>query len=287
MGRPYAEVIGDPIDHSKSPLIHNFWLAKLGLPYEFRRTRVRRGQLGAFLQHRRADTDWCGCSVTLPHKADALGHVDEYSRLVAKIGAANCLTRIGTTDRKIVAHNTDWSGFLEPLEPWFKEEATYRLATVIGAGGAAAAASYALDRSGFPVISVNRDLGKAFAMRRRLDLFDDDLVMDLGSLEIPAETRAGSRDGAQDLLVNATPLGMAGFPPLRLDLSRLSPGTAVCDLVYHPIETDLLRQARHRGLRVFDGLGMLIGQAAAAFALFFVESAPREHDAELRELLTR
>jgi shikimate dehydrogenase len=280
---PYAEVIGDPVAHSKSPLIHNFWLEKLGLPWDFRRTPVTADQLGAFLESRRQDPQWYGCSVTLPHKQTVLTLLDGSADPVTLLGAANCIVR----DRagQLIGHNTDWLGFLEPLQPWLELDRRHQMARVIGTGGAAVAVSYALNHSRFTIVNVARDADKALALRKRLELFDDDLITDLSRLGNEGEW--GDRANVLDLLVNATPLGMAGFPPLPLSIHSQPRRSIVYDLVYHPLETELLRTAREAGMVTIDGLAMLIGQAAIAFELFFSEPAPREHDAELREVLTR
>lgn len=283
MGIPYAEVIGDPIAHSRSPAIHEFWLAKLGLSWAFRRTRVAPEQLPAYLEERRSDPQWCGCSVTLPHKRSVMALLDGFANPSSELGAVNCIVR--ERNGRLVGHNTDWRGFLEPLQPWIDADPLHLMARVIGTGGAAAAVSYALDRSGFTVVSVARDRDKALALRRRLNLFDDDLIMNIPNRE--TTTDWGPRHDVLDLLVNATPLGMMGFAPLEIKLHTQPPGTIVYDLVYHPLETELLKAARAAGLPTIDGLAMLIGQAAAAFELFFAEAPPREHDAELRGLLIR
>jgi shikimate dehydrogenase len=283
MGIPYAEVIGDPVAHSKSPLIHKFWLEKLGLTYDFRRTQVLLQQLGAYLEARRQDPQWCGCSVTLPHKQTVMKLLDDPANPSRELGAVNCIVR--ERDGRLTGHNTDWRGFLEPLQPWLELDRLHQMARVIGTGGAAAAACYALNRSRFTIVNFARDVGEALALRKRLELFDDDLVSDFSGLAVESEW--GDRPNVLDLLVNATPLGMAGFPPLPVSLRSQPRGTIVYDLVYHPLETALLSDARKAGLPTIDGLAMLIGQAAIAFQLFFMEPAPREHDDELRELLTR
>ncbi|HYE29568.1 MAG TPA: shikimate dehydrogenase [Allosphingosinicella sp.] len=288
MGIPYAEVIGDPIAHSKSPLIHGFWLAKLGLDYDFRASRVESGNLADFLRHRRADPDWRGCSVTLPHKVDVVGLVDETTPRAGAVGAVNCVTREGSRSPRLIGGNTDVSGFVVPLSPWLKRDDPCRMATVIGTGGAAAAVSYALRCHGFIILSVGRTVGKAAAFRRRLGLDDDpDFALDLESPAGSWFAGRGDRSRVLDVLVNASPLGMTGFPALPIDLGNSPPGLVVYDLVYDPRDTPLLRQARALGLATIGGLEMLLAQAAEAFELFFGEKPPREHDAELRELLTR
>jgi shikimate dehydrogenase len=286
MGPPYAEVIGDPIAHSKSPLIHKFWLEQIGLAGDYRRTHVRLDELAPFLAERRADPDWRGCNVTIPHKQSVIPHVDATSPVVSRLGAVNCITRQGGTDAPLIGGNTDWSGFLEPLQPWLQRGEQPGFGYVLGAGGAAAAVSYALDHAGFTVVSVARDRAKVLALRHRLGLSDDALAIALDSFR--SRGAAGTLDGNSrrlDVLVNTTPLGMGGFPPLDIDLGGLPVTTIVYDIVYDPLETPLLAQARRRGMPTLDGLQMLVGQAAEAFELFFARPAPRTHDNKLRALL--
>lgn len=283
MGVPYAEVIGDPVAHSKSPIIHKFWLEKLGLQGDYRAVRVRAEDVGAYLESRRRDLNWRGCNVTIPHKRTILAFIDWPATPVSRLGAVNCVTR--HENGRLKGRNTDWSGFLEPIQSWLDLDRTYRMASVIGAGGAAAAVTYALDQAHFTIVNFARDPDKAFAMRNRLHLLDhdDELVADLTALSDFQDL--GDRTDVLDLLVNASPLGMEGFPPLPLTIRAFPPTTLVYDLVYHPLETELLRTAREAGMATIDGLQMLVAQAALAFELFFSQPAPREHDGELRELL--
>ena len=288
MGVPYAEVIGDPIAHSKSPIIHKFWLEKLGLDYDFRRTCVPQGELAKFLEQRRADPDWCGCNVTIPNKIAVAALLDELSGAARVVGAVNCITRPGREQPHLIGHNTDVAGFLEPLQPWLERDFRYKDATVIGTGGAAAAVSHALAKHGFLVISYGRTAKKAAEFRHMLGLCDDpEFAGEIDGLRNGAGGNWGDRSDVLDLLVNTTPLGMNGFPPLPMNLAGWTRNMIVYDLVYAPVETQLLRNARAMGFPTIDGLQMLVGQAAAAFELFFAEKPPREHDAELRELLTR
>ena len=281
-GLPYAEVIGDPVAHSKSPLIHRFWLGKLGLPYTYRATRVTAADLPTFLKQRRADPLWCGCNVTMPLKRAVLDHLSDLSPEVRIIGAANTITRIGDPGR-LAGHNTDWIGVREPLSAWFQSD-RFSSASVIGTGGAAAAAAVALLRrpAALHLTSYGRTYESALAFRARFDP-DPDAVYAAAPIDELAKGRV--QGGEAELLVNASPLGMRGHPPLAIDLTRFAAGSIVFDMVYDPLETDLLRQARERGLMAIDGLAMLIAQAAAAFEHFFGGEAPRQHDEELRELL--
>lgn len=269
MIRPYAEVIGDPIAHSKSPLIHNFWLAKLGIDAEYRATHIKPARLAAYFDERRGDPDWRGCNVTIPHKVNALDHVEDRGGLRASIGAINTVLR--DEDGKLIGTNTDAAGFYAPISGLALERAQI---AVIGAGGAARAVLFALKQIGVESVTLlNRTPMKGAALLAAFGLKGDALP-----LEAPLPPVA--------LLINASPLGMIRQPPLAPDLAPLPDEAVVYDLVYAPLQTALLTAARKRGLATIDGLEMLIGQAAIAFELFFGEAAPRDHDTELRERLT-
>lgn len=269
MTLPYAEVIGDPIAHSKSPVIHNFWLEKLGIEAEYRKTHVTAEELSAYFLQRRADPDWLGCNVTIPHKIAVMDYTDDPGGVRERIGAMNTIA--SETAGPLIGTNTDAGGFLQPLirDKWKGDHAV-----IIGAGGAARAILFALSTFGVPRITVMaRDVAKGRALLDRAGLSGDVITL---AAPLPSA----------DLLVNSSSLGMVGQPPLDLDLSPLPAGATVYDIVYAPLETGLLAAARARGLKTIDGLEMLIGQAALAFDIFFDAEAPREHDAELRALLT-
>ncbi|WP_336968160.1 shikimate dehydrogenase [Sphingobium aromaticiconvertens] len=266
---PYAEVIGDPIAHSKSPLIHNFWLQALGIEAEYRKTHVTPEGLAAYFLTRRADPDWLGCNVTIPHKIAVMDYADDPGDVRDRIGAMNTIAC--ETGGPLVGTNTDSGGFLQPL---MRDKWQGKSAVLIGAGGAARAILFALASYGVPNITVMaRDAAKAQALLDRAGVKGNIL-----SLTDPLPTA--------DLLVNSSPLGMTGQSPLDLDLSPLSATATVYDIVYAPLETGLLAAAQARGLATIDGLDMLIGQAALAFDIFFDAQAPRERDEELRALLT-
>ena len=287
MGVRYAEVIGDPIAHSKSPLIHKFWLEKLGLEGDFRKTRVAADDLSSFLEQRRGDPDWLGCNVTIPHKQAVEPLLDAVDPAAARIGAINIVapeTRDGA--RRLVGYNSDAPGFLEPLRPFLARRHLFRLARILGSGGAARAVADALWEEGFTLVVIARDPQKAEALRARFAPADSH-VGSLGDLASPTDFRFDDREGIFDLVVNATSLGMEGQPPLAIDFSHVPPGAVVYDLVYAPLETPLLAAARARGLPTIDGLDMLVGQASIAFVRFFGRRAPRAHDGALRALLTR
>lgn len=267
-GKPYAEVIGDPIEHSKSPLIHGFWLDSMGVDASYRACHVRPDQLGAYIAARRDDPNWRGCNVTIPHKLTVLDHVGDPGGVRGNIGAVNTLFR--GPDGDLVATNTDAAGFFAPIADvdW-----TGRTAVVVGAGGAARAVLFALAQAGIGDVTViNRNALKASALLAHFSLKGRALP-------------PGSKLPAAALLVNASALGMTGHPPLDCDLSPLPDEAIVYDIVYAPLRTELLLQAEERGLATVDGLEMLVGQAALAFELFFGVAPPRESDADLRKRL--
>ena len=268
--KPYAEVIGDPIAHSKSPLIHGFWLDTLGIEAEYRKMHVTPEGLADYVESRRGDPAWRGCNVTIPHKQAMLDLVEDRGDVRASIGAVNTVVR--GEDGALIGTNTDAGGFYAPIAGLDLEGLH---AVVIGAGGAARAILFALSRVGIARVTIlNRNVLKAAGLLSRFGLKGD--AVPLGAPLPPA-----------DLLVNASALGMAGQPPLDIDLSPLPEHALVYDAVYAPLETPLLVQARARALDTVDGLEMLIGQAALAFELFFGAEPPRARDDELRALLTR
>ena len=267
---PYAEVIGNPIAHSKSPLIHRFWLEQLGLDGDYRAMQVAPDELAGYFERRRADPAWRGCNITIPHKEAALAHVADPGGVRASIGAINTVFRHESRD--LAGTNTDAAGFWSPISAL---DLSGKLVVVVGAGGAARAVLFALARVGVgPVTILNRTPLKAAGLLASFGLKGDVAALD-------------ARLPPAALLVNASALGMTGQPLLDLDLSPLPHDAIVYDLVYAPLQTDLLQAAEVRGLETIDGLEMLIGQAALAFELFFDAEPPRDRDDELRDLLTR
>lgn len=278
MGIPYAEVIGDPIGHSKSPLIHRFWLQKTGRAGDYRATRVEAGGLAEYLDRRLGDPFWRGCSVTAPLKREAALSLGDPTGICAWIGAVNCVFR-GALG--LVPANSDIAGLDSAL-------AGIRLdgeqICLIGAGGAAAASlCYLIGRRPEAIVLVARDRDKAEMLRRRVP----DSARDLVRIAPLADAGSAIRNSA--LIVNATPLGMVGGPDppqwLLEGLAVAKAGATLFDMVYAPADTLLLSVARGRGLATIGGLAMLVGQAAPAFETFFGAPAPREQDSELIELL--
>jgi shikimate dehydrogenase len=230
--------------------------------------------LGDYIYKRRRDAAWRGCNVTIPHKLAVMPLADRIDEAAERVGAANCLYY----DRgRLVATNTDVIGVGEALSRSLIDQPV----CLIGAGGAARAAlvaAYALGASDIRLVL--RDPAKG----ERL-LGDLGMRADLFNLDDPSAAFHGAT-----VVINASPLGMAGspaMPPALLDgLGLLDAGALVFDMVYAPLETELLARARSLGLETADGLTMLIGQAGEAFFHFFGVAAPREHDGELRRRLT-
>lgn len=283
MTRAYAEVIGDPITQSKSPAIHGFWLAELRIEAEYRACHVLADGVEAYLAERRADPDWLGCNVTMPHKQAVMPFLDAIDPLAARIGAVNTIVR---EQGKLIGYNTDVAGFLEPLQSRLAEVHLYRMARILGAGGAARAIIAALAGKNFTMVVAAREPAKARALLDELDPGGEHHAVDLAHFAPETDFEFDDRKGCLDLIINASPLGMAGQPPLEFDFSHAPPGSVVYDIVTHPLDTPLLETARAKDLPTIDGLAMLIGQAAVAFEKFFGQPAPRAHDAELRALLT-
>jgi shikimate dehydrogenase len=273
MGIPYAEVIGDPVAHSKSPLIHRFWLERLGIEGEYRRTRVCADELAAFLARRRSDPDWRGCNVTIPHKRTVVPLLDEIR--IWGVDAVNCVAR---EDGRLVGYNTDMGGIGKALPDRIDKSVPI---CIVGAGGAASAAVAELDiGAAFQFNVIARDLAQARALVAPYAEYGR--VFGFDSAEEAMRGCAG--------LINASPLGMDGFdsmPVAVLDaLPTLSRRAFVVDLVYAPLRTELLCRAAALRYRTADGLAVLIGQAEDAFRLLFGAPPPDEDRAELRALLT-
>lgn len=275
MGVPYAEVIGDPIAHSKSPQIHKFWLEKLGIEGDYRATRVSADELAGYFDDRRQDAAWRGCNVTIPHKERILGLLDDV--LDYDIGAVNCVVR---EKGRLVGRNTDLDGFGEATPVHVD---TGKPVCLLGSGGAARVVIASLDvLAVYQWHLVARDRARA---RRLFDRFGmEGRIFDFDEAEAAVAGSIG--------VVNATPLGMTGFPAMPDSVFRGFPrmrgrGAFAIDMVYTPLQTEFLHAARSARIETIDGLTMLIGQAAAAFIRFFGAPAPRERDFELRELLTR
>jgi len=264
----FAEVIGHPISHSKSPLIHRYWLDKLGIVVDFHARDLLPENLGAYFDEMASDENWRGCNITIPHKIAALDFVTDPGDVRGSIGAINTVFRSETG--ALVGTNTDAAGFYGPIADLPLAGET---AIVIGAGGAARAVLFALAQA---------DIGDVVILARN-PLVAAGLLSHFGLKGRVLSIDARLPDAA--LLVNASPLGMKGQEPLDIDLSPLPDHALVYDLVYAPIETALLKAAKARDLETVDGLEMLVGQAAVAFELFFGVAPPHDGEDALRAKL--
>lgn len=264
----FAEVIGHPIAHSKSPVIHRFWLDRLGIVADYHARDILPDDLGAYFEAAATNPDWRGCNITIPHKVAGLDFVTDPGEVRSSIGAINTVFR--NEKGALVGTNTDAAGFYGPISDLPLEGET---AIVIGAGGAARAVLFALAQADIgEVVILARNALKAAGLLAHFGLKGRVLPLD-----------ARLPDAA--LLVNASPLGMKGQDALEIDLSPLPEHSLVYDLVYAPIETPLLKAARARELETVDGLEMLVGQAAVAFELFFGHAPPSDGENELRARL--
>lgn len=284
MSRPYAEVIGDPIAQSKSPLIHNFWLERLGLDAEYRATRVTADTLADYFADRRADPNWRGCNVTMPLKQLVFDELDIIDLHADVVGALNTVYRYGDA---LAGMNTDTLGFLEPLRPVLGTAHLFRMARVIGTGGAARAIVNGLAVNGFTIVLAGRNEDKARELLEDLAGEGEHHTAPLAHFAQATDFAFDDREGCLDLVVNASPLGMRGQPPLAFDWSHAPPRSIAYDIVTDPVETPFLEGARAHGFATITGLSMLVGQAAAAFTRFFGQPPPRDTDNDLMESLRR
>ncbi|QDP19551.1 shikimate dehydrogenase family protein [Sphingomonas xanthus] len=265
----YAEVIGDPIDQSLSPIIHGFWLDQLGIAARYQRLQLGRAGLPDYLASRRSDPDWRGANVTMPLKLDAVALADEATDRAIAAGAANVLM---IRDERLVAANTDVGAIALLLGRLGEAGSSLASIILLGNGGAARAALVALKLLGLSQVRIQaRDL--ATAMK---------LSVEFGLDVAPAPLTAPI---VSDGLINATPLGMAGRDCLNCDLSQMGKGGFVFDMVTSATDTPLIAAARERGLAVVTGIDMLVEQAASSFKLFFGIDAPRDRDPELWQKL--
>ncbi len=250
-----ACVIGSPIAHSRSPLIHNYWLKLLHLNGSYKSVLVEPPDLAKFLKTLEQN-NYAGCNVTLPHKEAAIPCIDHIDDSVKSIGALNTIyLRNGFT----YATSTDGEGFLQNVLSQISDfNFAGKKIVVLGAGGSAKAIIERLLRADVKLISVaNRTLARA-----------KDLNTTFGQRVLPFDLNELNLRTC-DVLINTTSQGMTGQPPLDLNIEALPSHAIVADIVYVPLKTDLIRRAEARGLRVVPGLGMLLHQAVRGFELWF------------------
>ncbi|MFI4936650.1 MAG: shikimate dehydrogenase family protein, partial [Caulobacterales bacterium] len=258
-----AGIVGAPVSHSLSPLIHNAWLSAAGLDAIYVAFRVRADGFAAFAEGLRGGAVR-GLNVTVPFKEAALAAADEVSPRAARSGAANLLIFEG--GGAIRADNIDGVGLLAALAaqaPGF--DPAGGPAVILGAGGAARGAAAAFVEAGAPEVRlVNRTLARAAEVAEALD----------GPVKVFAWDDVPRALAGAGALINATTLGLAGGQPLDLDLDTLPPAAVVMDMVYRPLHTRLLVRAKTAGHPIVDGLEMLIRQAEPSFRAFFSQTPP-------------
>ena len=259
-----ACVIGWPVEHSRSPAIHRYWLKQYGIDGAYEKEAVPPGEAESFLRAL-AEHGYVGANVTLPHKLAALQAADVADEAAYAIGAANTVWFDGAG--RLNATNTDAAGFMANLNEQAPQwNASGQPALVIGAGGAARAILYALLQAGVEkTLLTNRTRERAGA----LAYYFGPMSAAANWIEIVDWKDRNRAVGECGLLVNATSLGMTGQKPLELDLAKLRDDAVVADIVYTPLVTPLIASARNRGRATVDGLGMLLHQAAPGFERWF------------------
>ncbi len=252
-----AGVVGSPISHSLSPVIHNAWIEEAQLDAAYVPFNPPPPAFRAFIQGLRGGAIR-GLNVTIPFKEEALSLADEASDLARRAGAANLL--LFRPDGAILADNTDGAGMLAAMAVQAQYQPADGPAVILGAGGAARGAAAALLEAGAPAVRViNRTRERALVLARQLG----PLVTGFGR----EDAHVALRDTA--CLINATSLGLGGGAGPDIDLESAPQGAVVMDMVYKPLETGFIRRARARGMRTVDGLEMLIRQAVPSFEAFY------------------
>lgn len=263
-------VIGHPVKHSKSPIIHNYWIEKYGLSGKYESIDIPPENLKEGIK-KLIDQGYQGFNFTLPHKELIIDMCDEIDATADKIGAVNTVV---IKDGKLKGFNTDAFGFIENIRHEAPDYNFGSSAYIIGAGGAAKAVLYGLEQEGAETIYLtNRTRGKAEELAKH---YKNVTIIDWQNRE-QALAEA-------DLVVNTTSLGMTGQEKLEPDLSALKPDAIVCDIVYTPLYTDLLRQAQQKGNKVVTGIGMLLHQARPAFEKWY-GVMPKIDEALLKKVL--
>jgi len=253
-----AGVMGWPVTHSRSPLMHNYWFRQHGLAGTYVPLAIEPGNLAAALRALRP-LGFAGCNLTIPHKQEAMKIVDEVDETARRIGAISCV--VVRPDGTLFGTNNDWFGFIHNLkqeQPGWRADAGPVM--VLGAGGGSRAVCYGLMQDGAREIRlVNRTFARAKGLAGE---FGGPLTA------LPWEQRHDALEGAA-MVVNATSQGMVGQPALDLRLDRLSKTALAADIIYIPLETPFLAAARQRGNRTANGLGMLLHQGRPAWKMWF------------------
>ncbi|MET0869239.1 MAG: shikimate dehydrogenase [Pseudorhodoplanes sp.] len=253
-----AGVIGWPVAQSRSPVLHGHWLSQYGIKGAYLPLAVKPEVLPDAVRGLGA-LGFAGCNVTIPHKLGVLKLCDRVDPVAMRIGAVNTL--LVQHDGSVSGFNTDAYGFLASLRDVRPDwESSTGPIVVLGAGGASRAVVVALlDDGASEIRLINRTRERAEELAQ----------IDIGKVKVHDWAERGAALDGAALLVNTTSQGMVGYPPLDIALDALPKGSAVCDIVYNPLETPLLASARKRGNTAIDGLGMLLHQAVPAFEAFY------------------
>jgi len=270
---PHAYVIGNPVKHSRSPQIHQYWLKHYGLDGSYELAELAPDQLAGFIEKLR-NSENAGANVTLPYKSDVIGFLDDIDEDARSVGAVNTIYK---RSEKLLGTNTDIYGFLTHLShsapDWLENT---KNVVILGAGGAARAILSAMKTSGVENVYIaNRTISRAQNLA-------DEILPTARPVEM---SKVQGILPSMDLVINTTSLGMAGQPPLELDLSTLPGHATVVDIVYTPLKTPLLLAAENNGLIAVDGLGMLLHQAVRGFELWF--GTRPEVTPELRQMVEK
>ena len=264
-------VIGWPIEHSRSPLIHNYWLKKYGINAVYEKKPIEPQNVVNFVAALTA-SEFFGCNVTIPHKETVFEAVDVVDEIARRLGAVNT---VYFRDNKVCGTNTDGEGFIASLHDSYPSFGLAgKTGIIIGAGGAAKAIiSALLDENIEKIGIINRTRERIQGLQKQF-----------GSHVFEINERiANSELKNCNLLINATSQGMEGQPPLELDIQNLNSNALVADIVYTPLETAFLKRAKDQGNSTLGGLGMLLHQAVRGFELWF--GMKPEVTAELCELV--
>lgn len=257
-----AAVIGDPVSHSLSPRLHNAAFAALGLDWMYVACHVPEGRGAEAVEDMRS-LGFRGLSVTMPHKAAVASAVDALSATAAKLGVVNC---VRVEDDQLIGENTDGIGFLNSIQTQMAIDVKGLRVVIVGAGGAARSVALTMVENGSTVGIYNRTHSSA-----------EQVVAIVGGGSSVVQQNA-IKDA--ELIINATPLGMAANDPMPFDVDLLRDGQSVVDLIYEPPKTTLLKEAEARGLQTLNGLGMLLHQAGEQFRLWTGQQPPIKAMAE-------
>ncbi len=264
-------LIGYPVGHSMSALMHNAAFEELSLDYRYELLPVKPEELGSLVSKTLRRPEIRGASVTIPHKVDVMMHLDEVDREASRIGAVNTIVN---DDGRLKGYNTDGKGALRALKEAYGSLEGANV-VILGAGGAAKAVGYHASISASKLTILNRTLERAVSLSRYLSTLPECLAS-VSALRL-REDNLRVALGDADILINATPVGMlpaVDESPVQGELLR--PDHMVFDVIYNPLKTMLLREAEERGAKTLSGVDMLVYQGAAAFRLWTGMEAPEK-----------